>query len=381
MGLFSGIKRQLLKVIEWKDESKDTIVYRYPLTDRDEIMTSSTLVVRESQCAVFVHKGKIADVFEPGTYKLSTENIPFLTKLLSLPTGFESRIKAEVYYVNTKQFIGQKWGTQNPIMMRDDEFGNIRVRGFGIYSFKVSDASKFLKEMFGTNAVYKTEDVVEQIKPMLIQAITDAIAESKISALDLAANYKEFSNTVVESSKGDFDEYGLSITKFVIENISLPEEVEKALDERTRLGVLEDKLGTYTQLRAADAIGDAAKNPNGGNLAGLGVGFGAGRAIGDTFVNGLATENTPRQKAQNTVKCEKCGAKVKEGAKFCPECGNKMEQEKVKCPECGAEVAKNAKFCPECGKKLVLEDTVCPKCGAKVKAGAKFCPECGEKLN
>ena len=382
MGLFSGIKRQLLKVIEWKDDSKDTIVYRYPLTDRDEIMTSSTLVVRESQCAIFMHKGKIADVFGPGTYKLTTENIPFLTKFLSLPPGFESRIKAEVFYVNTKQFIGQKWGTQNPIIMRDDEFGNIRVRGFGIYSFRVEDAAKFLKEMFGTNAVYKTEDVAEQIKPMLIQAITDAIAESNISALDLAANYKEFATNVIEASKSEFDEYGLAITKFVIENISLPEEVERALDERTRLGVLEDKLGTYTQLRAADAIGDAAKNPNGGNLAGLGVGLGAGRAVGDTFANSLATQNTPRQtKAQNTVKCEKCGAKVKEGAKFCPECGNKMEQEKAKCPECGAEVAKNAKFCPECGKKLVQEDAVCPKCGAKVKAGAKFCPECGEKLN
>ena len=151
MGLF-GIKKQLLKVIEWKDDSKDTVVYRYPLTDRDEIMTSSTLVVRESQCAIFMHKGQIADVFGPGTYKLETQNIPFLTKLLSLKYGFESPIKAEVYYVNTKQFVGQKWGTQNPIMMRDAEFGNVRLRGFGIYSFKVDDAKLFMKEMFGTNS-------------------------------------------------------------------------------------------------------------------------------------------------------------------------------------------------------------------------------------
>ena len=380
MGIFSGIKRQLLKVIEWKDDSKDVIVYRYPLTDRDEIMTSSTLVVRESQCAIFMHKGKIADVFGPGTYKLTTQNIPFLTKLLSLPAGFESRIKADVFYVNTKQFIGQKWGTQNPIMMRDDEFGNVRIRGFGVYSFKVEDAAKFMREVFGTNDVYKVDDVAEQIKPMLIQAITDAIAEGKISALDLAANYKEFSNTVLESSVEDFAEYGLKITKFVIENISLPEEVEKALDERTKLGVLEDKLGTYTQLKAADAISDAAKNPGSG-LAGLGVGLGAGRAMGDVFANNLATENTPRiKKAENTAKCPKCGAEVKAGAKFCPECGCKIEQETKKCPECGAEVKAGAKFCPECGKKLVAEKKKCPKCGAEVKADAKFCPECGEKL-
>ena len=380
MGLFDGIKRQFLKVIEWKDNDKDTIVYRYPLTDRDEIMTSSSLIVRESQCAIFVHKGKIADVFGPGTYKLTTENIPFLTKLLSLPTGFESRIKADVYFVNTKQFIGQKWGTQNPIMMRDDEFGNVRIRGFGVYSFKVEDAAKFMKEVFGTNDVYKVEDVAEQIKPMLIQGITDALAESHISALDLAANYREFSNTVVEGCKEEFDEYGLKITKFVIENISLPEEVERALDERTKLGVLEDKLGTYTQLKAADAIGDAARN-QGGGFAGIGVGLGAGRAMGDIFANNLATENTPKvKKAENLVKCSKCGTMVKEGVKFCPECGNKMEAQTIKCPECGAEVKAGAKFCPECGKKLTEEKKVCPKCGAEVKPGAKFCPECGEKL-
>ncbi|MBQ9786030.1 MAG: SPFH domain-containing protein, partial [Clostridia bacterium] len=226
MGIFNFFKKQLLKVVEWEDDSKDTIVYRYPLEDRDELMTSSTLVVRESQCAIFMHKGEIADVFGPGTYKLSTENIPFLTKLLSLPAGFESRIKAEIYYVNTKQFIGQKWGTQNPIMMRDDEFGNVRIRGFGVYSFRVTDAKKFMKEIFGTNAVYTVDDVAEQLKPMLIQGITDTLAEAKISALDLAANYREFAGSVMETCQKEFDEYGLSLTKFVIENISLPEEVE-----------------------------------------------------------------------------------------------------------------------------------------------------------
>lgn len=352
MGLFSKFKRQLLKVVEWEDNSKDTIVYRYPLTDRDELMTSSTLVVRESQCAIFMHKGEIADVFGPGTYKLETGNIPFLTKLLSLPAGFESRIKAEIYYVNTKQFIGQKWGTQNPIMMRDEEFGNVRIRGFGIYSFKVTDPKVFMREVFGTNAVYSTSDVCEQIKPMLIQGITDAIAESKISALDLAANYKEFSKTVMDTCKDELSEYGLGLTKFVIENISLPEEVEKTLDERTKLGVLEDKMGTYTQKKAADALLDASNNPNGNNLAGLGVGLGAGVTMSNVFANNLTTENKPREKKAKGVVCPKCGAENKAGAKFCSECGQKIEKVKKFCPECGAEVAQNAKFCPECGQKL-----------------------------
>lgn len=351
MGLFNFFKKQLLKVVEWEDDSKDVIVYRYPLTDRDELMTSSTLVVRESQCAIFMHKGEIADVFGPGTYKLSTENIPFLTKILSLPSGFESKIKAEIYYVNTKQFIGQKWGTQNPIMMRDEEFGNVRVRGFGVYSFKVADPKVFMKEVFGTNAVYKTADVCEQIKPMLIQGITDALAEAKISALDLAANYREFSSTVLETCQKEFADYGLNLTKFVIENISLPEEVEKTLDERTKLGVLEDKMGTYTQKKAADALLDSANNPNGNNMAGLGVGLGAGVTMSNVFTNNLTTENKPREKKEKTITCSKCNATIKANAKFCSECGAKVENAKKFCEECGTELAAKAKFCPNCGKK------------------------------
>lgn len=373
MGLFSGIKRQLLKVIEWKDDSKDVIVYRYPLTDRDEIMTSSSLVVRESQTAVFVHKGQIADIFGPGTYKLETENIPFLTKLLSLPRGFESKIKAEIYYVNTKQFTGLKWGTQNPIMMRDAEFGNVRIRGFGIYSFKVEDAKIFMREMFGTNALYSVSDVAEHCKPILLQGIADAIAESKISALDLAANYKEFSQTIKKTCEEDFANYGLKLCMVVMENLSLPEEVEKMLDERTKMGVMEDKMGTYTQFQAAQAIREAAQNQGGGNLAGLGVGLGAGGAIGGMFANNLVTENKEKTKK---AECDKCGAKMKEGAKFCPECGKKQG---VECPKCGATVTAQTKFCPDCGERVALEEKVC-KCGAKLKANAKFCPECGEKV-
>lgn len=363
MGLFDFFKKQLLKVVEWEDNTKDTIVYRYPLTDRDELMTSSTLVVRESQCAIFMHKGEIADVFGPGTYKLSTENIPFLTKLLSLPSGFESKIKAEIYYVNTKQFIGQKWGTQNPIMLRDEEFGNVRVRGFGVYSFRVSEPKVFMREVFGTNAVYKTDDVCEQIKPMLIQGITDTLAESKTSALDLAANYREFSSAVLETCQKEFEAYGLSLTKFVIENISLPEEVEKTLDERTKLGVLEDKMGTYTQKKAADALLDSANNPNGNNMAGLGVGLGAGMTMHSVFADALTTENKPKPKKvkpaaptaapadADTAVCPKCNASIKANAKFCSECGEKIVPAKKFCVECGAELSPKAKFCPECGKK------------------------------
>ena len=353
MGLFS--KRQILKVIEWTDDSKDTIVYRYPLTDRDEIMNSSTLVVRPSQIGLFVHKGQIADVFAPGTYKLSTENIPLITKLLSLPTGFDSPIKAEVYFINTKQMLGLKWGTKNPIMMRDADFGNVRIRAFGVYAFKVTNAKNFMEQVFGTNQVYKVADVAEQIKPMVLSAFADAVAESKISALDLAANYREFADTVKNTSKEDFEKYGIELTSMVIENISLPENVEKALDERTNLGIMSDKMGTYVQYQAANAMRDAAKNPNGSNFAAMGVGLGAGVGVGSMMHEALKdVKDTPRATTGATKVCPECKATIKADAKFCPECGAKQpEASKAKfCPECGAKVTSDAKFCPECGKKF-----------------------------
>lgn len=373
MGLFNKVKKQLLAVIEYKNEDKNQMVYRYPLKERDEIMNQSTLVVRESQVAIFVHKGTICDVFNPGTYKLTTDNIPFLTKLLSLPTGFNSPIKAEVYFVNTRQFTGLKWGTQNPVMLRDADFGNIRVRGYGIYSMRVKDAKTFLREMFGTNSSYGVEDVGMQTKPMLLSGLTDTIGESKVSALDLASKYKELAEDVVTHSQESFNTFGLELCSFVIENLSLPEDVEKALDERTKIGVMEDKIGTYTRLKAADALKDAANNPNGNNMAGLGVGLGAGAQMGNLFASSLSGENPVKE---NTATCNNCGAKIRKNAKFCPECGAKQG---YSCPVCGAEVKKTSKFCPECGTKLVKDGKVC-KCGAKLSPDAKFCPECGEKV-
>ncbi|MBQ8431229.1 MAG: SPFH domain-containing protein, partial [Clostridia bacterium] len=375
-GLFGFVKKQLLSVIEWKDDSKDTIVYRFPVDKREEIMNSSTLIVRESQCALFIHKGEICDVFGPGTYKLTTENIPFLTKVLSLPTGFDSRIKAEVYFVNTKQFIGQKWGTQNPIMMRDADFGSIRLRGFGSFAFKVDDAKVFMKECFGTNSIYKVDDVAEQCKSLLLENITDAIGESKTSALDLASNYKEISAKIIECSKPDFLKLGLKLCKVTIENLSLPEDVEKALDERSKLGILGDKMGTFTQYQSAQAIRDAAQNPSGGNLAGLGVGLGAGANIGKMFSESVATAKDAPQDTSKKVQCVKCGAMISNRVKFCPECGASQVET---CPKCGEPVSKNSKFCHNCGESLKKEK-VCPNCGKVCKSNAKFCSDCGEKF-
>ena len=287
MGIFDAItnlvKGELIDVIEWTDSSTNTMVHRYNMGGK-EIMMGAQLTVRESQAAIFVNEGTIADVFGPGRYELSTSNMPVMTKLQSWKFGFNSPFKAEVYFVNTKQFLDRKWGTSNPVMMRDAEFGMIRLRAFGVYAFRVADPATFLKEVFGTMAVATVEDVEGQIKRTLVSGLSDAIAESKIPALDLAANYDELSNFALQVINPKIQALGLTLTSFVIETISLPEEMEKSRDKRTSMGVLGD-MNRYTQYQAAEAMREAANNPAGG--AGAGMGMGAGMAMGQMFAQAM----------------------------------------------------------------------------------------------
>ncbi len=344
-----------LKVIEWADPSKDTIVYKYPLAKSGrEVNQKSKLVVRESQEAIFVHKGQICDIFPAGTYDLNTDIFPILSKLAGWKYGFETPILVDIYFVNTKQFTGCKWGTANPIMKRDPEFGMIRVKGFGSYSFKVDDSETFLRELFGTCSSYGTKDITDWLKTMLVSALTDAIGESKISALDLAGNTLEFNQIVKATIQSKFKEIGLLLTNLFIENMSVPSEVEKAIDERSKLGILGDKTDVLMKISAAEAMKDAAKNPGvGGGMASAGIGLGAGLGMGSLFADAFKNSNEPqKQEVKKGVKtCPKCGAQILENSKFCSECGEKLPQNKF-CSECGAKVSSTAKFCPECGNKL-----------------------------
>ncbi len=354
---FKAIKSQMLKVIDWKDESQDTIVYRFDVPDRYEIMRGSQLIVRESQVAIFVVEGKIADVFMPGRYKLDSENLPVLTLIMNWKYAFENPYKGDVYFINTKQFTNQKWGTSNPIMMRDADFGLIRLRGYGIYSYRVNDAAKLIRELAGSNKQFKTENIADQLRKMVLSTVTDVIAEMKVPALDLAMQYEEISIASKEKLLERFAQFGFEISDFYVENLSLPEEVEKTLDTRTSMGVLGDKMGTYTQYQAAQAMRDAAKN-EGGGLVGAGVGLGAGLGIGGVFADAFKNvQDQPRQtevkSQQDTVTCAKCGHQCLATAKFCPECGENVSKPKTKfCPECGSQISAGAKFCPECGKKI-----------------------------
>ncbi len=344
-----------LKILEWADDSKNTIVYKYPFKKGGtEVNQKSKLIVRESQVAIFVHKGQICDIFEAGTYDMNTDIFPILSKLAGWKYGFQTPIRVDLYFVNTKQFTDCKWGTANPILMRDPEFGMIRVKGFGSYAFKVDKPDVFMKELFGTNSTFSTTDITNWLKTMLVSALTDAIGESKISALDLAGNTLEFNQIVKATIQNKFAEIGLKLTNLFIENMSVPHEVEKAIDERSKLGILGDKTDVMLKVASAEAMKDAAKNTGaGGAFAGAGIGLGAGLNIGSAFAEAMRPSGVG-QKTETSAKgqtCTKCGANISANAKFCLECGNKVEKAKF-CTNCGASISANAKFCPECGNKI-----------------------------
>lgn len=272
MGIWDKIKAEFIDIIEWTDDSSDTMVYRFPRY-QNEIKYGAQLIVRESQTAVFVNEGKAADAYQPGRHELTTQNMPILTTLKGWKYGFNSPFKAEVYFVNTKNFTDRKWGTKNPIMLRDPEFGPIRLRAFGNYAVKVKDAVKFIKEIAGTDARFTTDEVTEQLRNLIITRFTDALGESKIPILDLAANYDELSEFMRKKIAPEFEEYGLDITKLLVENISLPPEVEAALDKRSSMGIIGD-LSKYMQFQAANSLEKAAENPGGMASGGIGMGMG-----------------------------------------------------------------------------------------------------------
>lgn len=349
MGLFKMLSGQLLKVIEWTDNSTDTIVYRFPMNGK-KIMCGSSLTVRDSQVAIFVNNGQICDIFESGIHKLNTSSLPILSALMAWPSGFKSPFSAEVYFINTKQFTNQKWGTTNPITMRDADFGQIRVRGYGVFSFRVEDPERMLKELFGTNSTFKTSDIIDYLKSYIVSGITDTIAESKVSALDLSANLMEFNISCKRQISAKFKELGLELVNLNCENFSFPEEVEKAIDTRTSMGLMDDKMDTFVKYQAANAMRESANNPS-GNFSSVGVNMGAGMAMANMFSNAFNNQNQSQPQPQSQTKV---------------------------CPKCNFNNNANAKFCSNCGFSFV--SSVCPDCGEKIQAGTKFCPNCGHKF-
>jgi membrane protease subunit (stomatin/prohibitin family) len=293
MGFFDNLKNQIgsqfIEIIEWLDDSDDTLVYRFPVYNQ-EIKMGAQLTVRENQAAIFINEGEVADIFKPGRYELSTQNLPILTTLRGWKYGFQSPFKAEVYFFNTRIFTDLKWGTSNPVMMRDTEFGMIRIRAFGTYALRISDPKEFFKTVVGTQGLTTTDDILGQLRSTIISQLSDIIAESKIAALDLASSYRELCTLAQKELTPAFASFGLELSRFNIDNISLPEEVEAAIDQRTKLGVLGDRLGQYAQMQTAESIKIAAANP--GGLAGAGVGIGAGMAMGQAMSGAMGAASS-----------------------------------------------------------------------------------------
>ena len=299
MGFFDKLMNQFIDIIEWVDATTNTLIWKFPRQD-NEIKMGAKLTVRESQVAIFLNEGKIADIFGPGMYELNTQNMPILSTLRGWKYGFNSPFKADVYFVSTRQFTNQKWGTQNPVIIRDAEFGPIRLRAFGSFNFSVNDPKTFLTQISATNPDFYTDDINEQLRNIAVSRGMDAIASSKISVLDLTANYDTISKIITDKIQPDFTEMGLNLTKFLVENISLPAEVEAVLDKRSEMGII-GNLGAYAQFQAANAIEEAAQNSIGGNLGAAGMGLGVGAAmmgqVGNLFQQNQVGPSAPAQNA------------------------------------------------------------------------------------
>ncbi len=276
MSLWDKLKGELVDIIEWTDVSSNTMVYRFERY-RNEIKYGAKLTVRETQVAVFVEKGQIADVFQPGMYQLTTDNIPILSTIKGWAYGFNIPFKAEIYFVSTRNFTDLKWGTKNPIMLRDPEFGGVRLRAFGTYVIRVNESVIFIKEIVGTDGLFTLEKITDQLKNLIVSRFADVLGECKIPLLDMAANYDELSDFMTKKIAPEFKEYGLDVTKLLVENITLPPEVEKILDKRTSMGIV-GNLDQYSKFQTANAMEEAAKNPGGGASEGIGMGMGFGMA-------------------------------------------------------------------------------------------------------
>ena len=293
MAFMDFIKKQFIDVISWTETEPGILASRFPMQDM-EIQNGAKLTVRESQMAAFVNEGRMADVFSPGLHTLSTQTLPLLTNLMNWDKAFQSPFKSDVYFFSTRIQTNQRWGTQNPITIRDKDFGAIRLRAFGIYSYHLSDPQTFHTKISGTRDVYRVADLEGQLRNTIVGRMSDAFAESKIPFLDMAANQVEMGETISAYMKPIFADLGLTLDSFIVENLSLPEELQKRLDERISMNIIGD-MRTYTQYQVAQSLPIAAAN-EGGGAAGVGAGLGAGMAM----ANAIHLARPPREKTAPT---------------------------------------------------------------------------------
>jgi membrane protease subunit (stomatin/prohibitin family) len=335
MGIRDFLGKQFIDVIQWTEPEDGILAWRFPMQDM-EIQNGASLTVRESQMAVFVNEGRVADVFVPGRYTLTTQTLPLLTNLMNWDKAFQSPFKSDVYFFSTRLQMNQRWGTATPITIRDKDFGAVRLRAYGIYSWRVGEPQIFHTKVSGTRDVYKVAEIEGQLRNTIVGAMTDTFAESKIPFLDMAANQIEMSKLIVGHLHPVFTDLGLALDGFIVENLSLPEELQKLLDQRIGMNMVGD-MAKYTQFQVAQSMPIAAAN-EGGGAAGMGAGLGAGMAMAQAMMNAMqqpkqaeggapapAQPQGQGQGSADTKFCMNCGTKIPRAAKFCAECGSAQQ--------------------------------------------------------
>ena len=390
MGFFDGVKNQLRSVIEWKDPGPDILIWRWDGSG-DELKNCSKMLVNPGQAALFVYEGAVKAVhLQPGLFELATANIPFWTTITKFMQAFESEHKANIYFVRTTEFLDQKWGTKGPIKYEDPKYKfPVGLRAFGNFSFRIVNPESFFVNIAGTRNYFSIAEIRTAIVDRMLTPLTDLMAESGFSYIEIDKNRVELSDQLFAGLKEILTKLGFELTDFRIENTDFDD------DTRARIGKIADKIAeaqavsamgqvdpngmrNYAAIEQLAALRDAAKNE--GGIAGLGVGIGAGvglgQSMGGLFSQPIQPQQQPQQVPQAGSTCVKCNALMAAGAKFCPDCGTAVPSQPV-CPACSKPVNVGARFCHECGKQL---STVCPTCAKPVAQDAKFCAECGAKM-
>lgn len=366
MGLF-------LEILEYPGEIADEIAHRIPERGSADVKFGAQVIVRDYQCAVFFSSGKGGDVIPGGRHTLSTLNIPIITNLLSLPWGFKSPFRCEVYFVTLKTFTDMRWGTTDPVAFRDKEFGLVRLRAHGTYTFRVAEPALFVNRLVAGDDSFTTGEIQEQLRSIIVSRLNDFLGEHLTSILDLPGQYREMSDALQIHLAEEFKKFGLEIQQFFVQSVTPPEEVQKAIDDRSSMGAV-GNLDAFLKYKAAHALGDAAK----GGAAGQGMGLVAGMGLGSLLPGMIVDATQAKAPSKGTVYCAGCHNEMASDSRFCPRCG-KTAVVTIRCLKCSADLSPDSQFCSKCGAP-VEHSAACRKCSAELVPGSRFCMKCGEKV-